>query len=198
MMTVRKSLAPVLLALVPNIAFAHPDIGHTSGLAHGFMHPLSGIDHILAMVLVGMFAWQLGGKARLLVPLAFVTVMAFGGAVGIAGIPLPMVEIGIALSIVVLGAIVATQWRAPVVVAMGIAGLFAIFHGYAHGMEMPGNGSGLGYAIGFMLATAILHVAGLGLGTAVGKMATGRGETLLRAAGGVAAVGGVGLLTGLI
>jgi urease accessory protein len=199
MITLRRTVVPVLLALVPNIAFAHPDISHASGLAHGFMHPLSGLDHILAMVLVGMFAWQLGGRALLLVPLAFVTVMAAGGALGMTGVPLPMVEVGIAMSIVVLGVIVATQWRSPVVAAMGIAGVFGIFHGYAHGMEMPADGGGLAYAVGFLSATAIIHMLGLGFGMAVGRVSTERGgSALVRTAGGFAAVAGVGVLAGLI
>ena len=135
---------------------------------HGFMHPLSGLDHQLAMILVGIFAYQLGGRALWLVPLTFVSVMAVGGFLGIAGMPVPFIEIGIALSVIVLGAIVAFGVKAPLAVAMGIVGLFAIFHGHAHGSEMPLDASGLEYGLGFMLATALLHAVGIGIGFMIG------------------------------
>ena len=102
---------------------------------HGFMHPLGGLDHQLAMILVGIFAYQLAGRALWLVPLTFVGIMAVGGFLGIAGVPVPFIEIGIALSVIVLGAIVAFGVKVPVAVAMGIVGLFAIFHGHAHGWK---------------------------------------------------------------
>jgi hydrogenase/urease accessory protein HupE len=128
-------LALLALCLVPTTAFAHVGIGSASGFIHGFMHPLSGLDHQLAMVLVGIFAYRLGGRALWLVPLTFVSVMALGGFLGVARIPVPFVEVGIALSVIVLGAIVAFGVKAPVAVAMGVVGLFAIFHGHAHGSE---------------------------------------------------------------
>ena len=128
-------LAIFALFLAPTAALAHVGVGDTSGFAHGFMHPLSGLDHQLAMILVGVFAYQLGGRALWLVPLTFVSIMALGGFLGVAGIPVPFVEIGIALSVIVLGAVVAFGVKAPLAVAMGAVGLFAIFHGHAHGSK---------------------------------------------------------------
>ena len=154
-------LAIIALFLAPTAALAHVGVGNTSGFMHGFMHPLSGLDHQLAMILVGVFAYQLGGRALWLVPLTFVSVMALSGFLGVAGIPVPFVEIGIALSVIVLGAVVAFGVKAPVALAMGAVGLFAIFHGHAHGTEMPLDASGFEYGIGFMLATAVLHAAGI-------------------------------------
>jgi urease accessory protein len=133
--------------LAPAVAFAHTGVGDTSGFVHGFGHPISGLDHILAMVMVGIFAWQLGGRALWLVPTTFVLIMAVGGALGIAGIGVPFVEIGIALSVVVLGAIVAFNVKAPVAAAMGLVGLFAIFHGHAHGAEIPEDAGGVAYLL---------------------------------------------------
>jgi len=190
--------AAVIAALVPTAAFAHTGIGETSGFIHGFGHPVSGLDHILAMVLVGIFAFQLGGRALWLVPVTFVLVMALGGALGVAGIDVPFVEVGIALSVVVLGAIVALGVKAPVAAAMGIVGLFAIFHGHAHGAEMPEDAGGLAYAAGFMIATAFLHAVGICLGFLVGKSGQIYGPVVVRSAGGAAAVAGVGLLTGML
>jgi urease accessory protein len=190
-----------LAALLPTAAMAHTGIGATGGFAHGFWHPIGGLDHVLAMVLVGVLAWQLGGRALWLVPATFVLVMAAGGALGVAGLALPMVELGIALSIVVLGAAVALApaggLRAPVAVAMGIAGLFAVFHGYAHGGEMPAGASGLAYGVGFMLATAALHLGGIGLGFLIG-VAGDRSGLAVRSAGGLAAIAGVAILTGAL
>src|SRR5215207_3034000 len=113
-------LAFLVAFLAPTAALAHTGVGDTSGFMHGFMHPLGGLDHQLAMILVGIFAYQLGGQAMWLVPLAFVTVMAFGGFLGVADMPVPFIELGIALSVVVLGAIVAFDVKFPVAVAMGI------------------------------------------------------------------------------
>src|SRR5258708_1334702 len=136
-----RTLAAVLM-LAPTTAFAHTGAGYAHGFADGFAHPLGGLDHILAMVTVGILAWQLGGRAIWLVPASFVSLMAIGGIFGIAGEPLLWVELGIAASVIVLGAIVALGVKTPLAVAMGIVGLFAIFHGYAHGTEMPLDASG--------------------------------------------------------
>jgi urease accessory protein len=152
------------LCLVPTAALAHTGVGATSGFMHGFMHPLGGLDHLLAMVLVGLFAYQLGGRAMWLVPATFIAVMALGGFLGIAGVPVPFVEIGIALSVVVLGAIVAFGIKAPVAVAMAVVGLFAAFHGHAHGTEMPLDVSGAVYGAGvYRLAGGLASVAGVAL-----------------------------------
>jgi urease accessory protein len=199
MITRRQAFAAVaaLGALAPTAAMAHTGVGDAGGFAHGFWHPITGLDHVLAMVLVGMLAWQLGGRAFWLVPATFVLVMAIGGGLGVAGIAVPMVELGIALSVVVLGAAVALGIRAPVAVAMAIAGLFAIFHGHAHGAEMPGDASGLAYGVGFMIATALLHLGGLGLGCLIGA-AGDRYGLVVRSAGGLAAIAGLAILTGVL
>lgn len=191
-------LAAPILALTAGVAQAHTGVGDTSGFAHGFMHPIGGLDHILAMVMVGVFAAQLGGRAVWLVPASFVAVMALGGALGFAGVPVPFVELGIGLSVVVLGAVVAFRLHAAVPLAMALVGFFAVFHGYAHGAEMPEDAGGLAYGAGFMLATALLHAAGVGLGLAVGSRRDVSSEVIVRSAGAVVAVAGVGLVTGLI
>jgi urease accessory protein len=183
--------------LAPSVALAHTGIGDTSGFAHGFMHPLSGLDHQLAMILVGLFAYQLGGRAVWLVPLTFVAVMVVGGVLGINGLPLPFVEIGIALSVVVLGAVVAFGVKAPVAVAAGLVGLFAVFHGHAHGTEMPLD-AGAGYGLGFALATALLHAIGIGVGLLIGMSTRTLGDSVYRAVGGMASIAGVALLFGYI
>ena len=170
-------LALLAALLAPSVALAHTGVGEAGGFSHGFMHPIGGVDHVLAMVLVGVFAWQLGGRALWLVPATFVVVMALGGAVGVGGIELPLVEIGIALSVVVLGAAVAFGVKAPVAAAMAIVGLFAVFHGHAHGAEMPETAAGAAYGLGFMLGTGLLHLVGIGLGdlrSAASATATGR------------------------
>jgi urease accessory protein len=197
MLTRRLLALPATLALLPTAAMAHTGVGAVGGFAHGFWHPITGLDHVLAMVLIGVLAWQLGGRALWLVPATFVLVMAVGGALGIAGMALPLVELGIALSVVVLGAAVALGIRAPVAVAMGVAGLFAIFHGHAHGAEMPGDAGGLAYGIGFMIATALLHLCGLGLGYLVAA-AGDRYAVVVRSAGGLAALAGIAILTGAL
>ncbi|MBX4925303.1 HupE/UreJ family protein [Rhizobium binae] len=198
----KSALKSVLVALaaaaLPAVASAHPAIGETAGFSHGFAHPMSGLDHMLAMVMVGVFAFQLGGRATWLVPTTFVLVMALGGALGVAGINVPFVETGIALSVVILGAIVALNVKAPLAVAAGLIGLFAIFHGHAHGAEMPENAAGAAYAAGFMVATALLHAAGLALGYVVGRAGERQGVLVTRTAGSIAALAGVGILSGLI
>jgi len=199
MKSIFKSGALALAAAaLPAVAYAHTGVGETAGFVHGFSHPISGLDHILAMVMVGVLALQLGGRAVWAVPTTFVLVMALGGALGIAGINVPFVEIGIALSVIVLGAIVALNIRASTAVAMGIVGLFAIFHGHAHGAEMPENAGGAAYAAGFMIATALLHMAGLGLGFLIARFGERQGAFVIRTAGSLAAVAGVGILAGLI
>jgi urease accessory protein len=183
---------------MPTVAAAHTGVGAPAGFAHGFLHPITGLDHILAMVTVGIFAWQLGWRALCLVPATFVAVMALGGTLGIAGIGVPFVELGIALSVVVLGALVAAGVKAPVAAAMALAGGFAIFHGHAHGAEMPETVAGLAYGVGFMLATALLHLAGIGIGMLIGRTGDRYGPVAVRSAGGCIALAGVGILTGLI
>ena len=190
----------ILLAIAllsPTVALAHTGHGDISGFSHGFLHPLGGLDHVLAMVAVGLFAAHLGGRALWLVPLSFVVMMAAGGALGMAGVAIPYVETGIALSVVVLGAVVALGLSVPVAAAMGLAGFFAIFHGFAHGAETPAEASGLAYAAGFVAATTLLHAAGVGAGLGLARL-QGAGVGLRRAAGATAALAGAGMLAGWI
>jgi urease accessory protein len=184
-----------LAALAPTLAFAHPGHVESVGLAHGFLHPVSGLDHVLAMVAVGVLAAQLGGRALWALPVAFVSMMAVGGAIGMAGTAMPFTEAAIALSIVALGAAIAFGMRLPLVATMAAVGLFAIFHGHAHGAEMPETASGLAYGAGFVLATALLHLTGIGLGLALGRPAF---AAVTRVAGGATAVAGLALLGGVI
>ena len=181
---IKSWLAATPAMLLPALAFAHTGVGDTSGFVHGFGHPISGLDHVLAMVMVGIFAWQLGGRALWLLPATFVAVMASAGALGIAGIGIPFVEIGIAVSVVVFGAIVAFDFKAPTVAAMGVVGLFAVFHGHAHGAEIPEGAGGIAYVGGFMIATALLHLAGISAGFLIGKAGEHYGSVVVRLAGG--------------
>lgn len=187
-----------LALLIPAVAFAHTGQGATAGFAHGFAHPIFGVDHVLAMVAVGLFAGQLGGRALWMVPAAFVGVMAVGGALGVAKMAVPGVEIGIALSVVVLGAAVAFRLKAPVALAMALVGAFAVFHGHAHGTEMPETAAGVAYGIGFMLATSLLHGAGIGLGYVAAKLADAKGALVVRGLGGAMSVFGLVILAGAI
>jgi len=193
----RAGLAGVF-SLAPALAFAHTGHGDAAGFSHGFMHPIGGLDHVLAMVAVGIFAANLGGRALWAVPATFVALMAFGGFLGMTGLELPFVELGIALSIVVLGGAVALGWKNwPLGAAMALVGFFAVFHGHAHGAEMPADASGFEYAAGFMLATAALHIAGIGVGLGIGKVGAGA-PRLTQALGALVAVAGVGILSGVI
>ena len=183
---------------ISTAALAHTGVGATAGFAAGFSHPIGGLDHILAMVGVGLFAWMLKGRALWLVPAAFVAMMAVGGVLGIFQVPVPMVELGIALSIVVIGGLVALGKSIPVAAAMAIVGVFAIFHGHAHGTEMPETMSGLSYGIGFMAATALLHAFGIGAGFAIGKIGETRGFQMARVGGAAMAAVGVAIVAGVI
>lgn len=191
-----RALLALLLIAVPTAAFAHTGHGDTSGFLHGFMHPVGGIDHILAMVAVGVFAYVLGGKALWLVPLSFVAMMAVGFLLGLGQIDVPFVELGIALSSVVIGGAAALGRPMPVVAASALVGVFAIFHGHAHGAEMPVDASGFEYAAGFIVATALLHAAGIGAAMGVTRLVSKYGKTVAQVAGGVFALGGIGVLAG--
>ena len=184
------------LLVLPSAAFAHP--GHdVAGAVHGFVHPFTGLDHLLAMLLVGLFAYQLGGRALWVLPLSFLAAMAMGGVLGFAAPGAPFVEIGIALSVILLGVIVALNLKAPVLVAGAMVGIFAIFHGFAHGAEMPGSAHGVSYGTGFMAGTGLLIALGIAAGFGLNKVALKAGGSLVRPAGTLAAVVGVGLLTGV-
>jgi urease accessory protein len=173
----------VLLLLSPGVAQAHTGFGVAFGLSHGFAHPFSGVDHLLAMIGVGVLAARVGGRALWLVPASFLVVMACGGAIGASGVQLPFVEMTIALSLVVLGVAIFTRVAMPTGVAMGLVGLIAVLHGHAHGAEMPASASGLAYAAGFLLATASLHVAGVALGLGFGRVQRVPRETFIRTGG---------------
>jgi urease accessory protein len=179
----------VLLALVwPTQALAHTQGGEATGLLSGLRHPVSGLDHILAMVAVGLWGAQLGRPAVWLLPVTFPMVMAFGGMLGLMGLALPGIEIGIAVSAIILGVMVGWEARPPLWVAAVVVGFFAVFHGHAHGAELPAGADALLYSIGFVVATGCLHAAGIGIGLIyrwpVGKVA-------LRAAGVAVALAGV-------
>lgn len=195
MRRLRPLLALGLIAL-PSAAFAHTGVGDAHGFVHGFMHPVGGIDHVLAMVAVGVFAFVLGGRALWLVPLSFVAMMAVGFLLGVGQIDVPFVELGIALSSVVIGGAAALGKPMPVGAAMALVGVFAIFHGHAHGAEMPADASGFTYALGFMAATALLHIAGVAAAMGVAAVTGKYGRTLAQLAGGAFALGGVGVLAG--
>jgi urease accessory protein len=190
----RIAAAAAVLIAMTGAAAAHPGHADAGGFAHGFLHPLGGLDHVLAMVAVGLYAALLGGRALWLVPATFVTVMALGGAAGVAGYALPYVEIGIALSVVVLGVAVALRVNLPTLAAMTLAGVFAVFHGHAHGAEMPLDLSGYEYAAGFLAATALLHGVGIAVGLGMGKLSELGGRRVRQAAGGAVALAGVVLL----
>jgi urease accessory protein len=191
----RILLALAMLAVTPTLAFAHAG-DHSTGFAYGLAHPIGGLDHILAMVAVGIFAFVLGGKSLWAVPASFVSMMVFGFALGVAQIDLPFVEFGIAASVIVIGAAAAFGKPMPVALASALVGLFAIFHGYAHGAEMPANGSGFEYAAGFVVATALLHTSGIAASFGLAKMIGKDGKMAARVAGAAFAAGGMGILAG--
>ena len=161
-------------ALLPSFAFAHTVVGEASGFMHGLTHPVSGLDHICAMLAVGLWASQMGGRSVWVVPLTFVSVMVLGGALSISGIGLPFVEQGIVLSVLLLGVLIAASVRLPLWLSSSIVGLFALSHGHAHGSEMPALASGIEYALGFMLATASLRIIGIAFGLGMQRMARER------------------------
>lgn len=187
-----RALALILLLFAPSMTFAHSGAGaHEHGFVSGFLHPLGGLDHVLAMVAVGLLAAHLGGRALFLVPAAFMAAMAFGGWLGVAGVKLPFVETGIALSVIVLGALVAARANLALVIAMTVSAVFAVFHGYAHGAELPGGASALVYGAGFVAATAALHLIGIALGMSLGAIASAH---LVRISGSAIALAGVAIL----
>ena len=157
----------LLVFLLPMTASAHSETGNVGGLVSGFTHPLTGLDHIVAMVAVGLWGAFLGGRAMWLLPVIFPVVMAFGGALGVLGVPLPSVETGIALSGVILGLMVSFAAKPPLWVAGVIVGFFAVFHGHAHGTELPSAANPITFAIGFVTSTGLLHLGGIALGLLV-------------------------------
>ncbi len=184
-----RTLTPILLCLYAGAASAHTGHHAATGFTSGLTHPLSGLDHLLAMIAIGLWAAQQGGRTLWAVPSAFVGTMILGGALALTGLALPHVETGIAASVLVLGLLVATRQRWHVGGGMAIAALFALFHGYAHGLEMPQAASPALYAVGFVLATATLHAVGIAAGR-IGRVA-------IQAAGVAIAASGVAMLFGI-
>ena len=184
-----------LLTLLAGTVSAHEGGGVTGGFVSGFMHPILGWDHVVAMVAVGLWGAFLGSPAIWILPVVFPLVMAFGGALGVLGVPIPAVETGIAASAVVLGAMVAFAVRPPIWVAAVIVGVFAIFHGHAHGTELPDAANPFAYSVGFVLATGLLHIGGIAFGLLVRWPV---GKIAVQAGGGAIALAGVGFLTGIV
>lgn len=190
-----RNLFVVLLAIASVPALAHTESGQASGFISGLLHPVSGLDHVLAMVAVGLWGAQLGNPALWMLPVAFPLVMAFGGFLGLIGVPLPGIEIGIALSGVMLGLAVATKLQPPLWVATLLVAVFAIFHGHAHGTELPEGANGLTYSIGFVMATGLLHASGITIGL---LQRWPQGKLAVRWLGGLVSVGGTYFLFGAL
>jgi urease accessory protein len=175
-------------------ATAHTGGGYGGGLIAGLAHPILGWDHVAAMVAVGLWGAFLGAPSIWILPVVFPLVMALGAVVGILGIPVPAVETGIALSAVVLGLMIVFAARPPIWVAAVIVGAFAIFHGYAHGTELPATANAFAYAVGFVIATGFLHMLGIAFGL-LAKWPAGR--VAVRGAGGLISLAGIAFLTGI-
>lgn len=176
-----------LAALLPGEASAHIVRGEAVGFASGFMHPISGLDHVIAMVAVGLWGAQLGRPAIWLLPVTFPLVMAVGGFLGLIGLPLPGAELAIALSGLTLGAAVLSEARPSLAIAGVVVGLFGLFHGYAHGAELSPGQNALLYSLGFVLATGLLHATGIAIGLV---HRWGWGRYALRGAGAAVMAGG--------
>jgi urease accessory protein len=187
-----RAASLLLSSLVwPAVAFAHTRGGEVFGFVSGFEHPISGLDHVVAMIAVGLWGAQLGAPAMWLLPVTFPMVMAFGGMLGLMGVALPGIEVGIAVSAIALGFAVFREARPSLWIAALVVGVFAIFHGNAHGTELPPGANGILYSIGFVIATGLLHATGIGMGLAHRWPA---GRTALRAAGAAVALAGVAFL----
>lgn len=182
----------IALAASPALAQAHPGEHHLTGLVSGVAHPLLGLDHLLAMIAVGLWATQLGGRALWAVPASFLAVMASAASLAMSGIALPGVEQGIVASLLMLGVLIAAAVRIPTTVSVALVSLFAFFHGQAHGVELPASAGAVSYGVGFALSTAALHLAGLGCGLAL------RSAMALRFAGAAVAVTATLMLLNLL
>lgn len=191
-----QQLTMLLILITPAIAAAHVT-GESvrDGFLTGFTHPLRGPDHVLAMLAVGMWGAQLGAPAIWVLPVAFPMVMALGGVLGILGLPLPAVEVGVALSVVMLGGVIATDRRPSLPVAAILVGFFAVFHGYAHGAELPSHTGAVAYCAGFVIATGLIHLTGIGIGCVIYAP---RGVEILRAGGGAITLAGIYLVWQLL
>ena len=185
------ALVPVL-TMITAPALAHTGMGSVDGFVHGLLHPLAGLDHLLAMIAVGLWAGLVGGRARIAYPVAFVSAMALAGLWAMSGGQLPGAEVGIASSLLLLGLAIAFNLSPPLAAGTLVCAVFAIFHGFAHGAELPENASGAGYAIGFVIATAALH----GVGLLLASQLAARMPQLARIAGGGLILAGVAILSG--
>jgi urease accessory protein len=181
------------LSLFPCSVLAHTGGGAFPGFGSGFAHPISGSDHLLAMIAVGLWAAQRGGKALWIVPGVFVALMIFGGVLAISKIPVPYVEEGILLSVLILGIVIAVGLRLPLGIQAFIVGVFAVFHGHAHGTEIPFAAEAVTYSLGFASGTALLHAAGAACGWMLHKLNIGKA---IRLVGGVIVLGGMYLVVG--
>ncbi len=189
-------LACLPLLLATPLAHAHADAANLAGgFASGFVHPIVGWDHVVAMVAVGLWGAFMGERAVWTLPVVFPAVMALGGVLGLLGVPVPLIEPGIAASALVIGAMIALGTKPPLWLAAVVVGAFAIFHGYAHGTELPEAANPVMYTVGFMVATGLLHLGGIVLGMAVRWPA---GVAAVRGTGAVIALAGLGFLTGLL
>jgi urease accessory protein len=177
-------------------AMAHTGIGDTHGFVHGFMHPVSGVDHIMAMFAVGLLAANWGGRAIYFLPLSFLAMMTVGGILGLNAVEIPMVELGISASLVVFGLALVLNISLPLIAGMGIIGFFALFHGHAHGSEMPADISGLDYAGGFLIATSVLHAVGVGLGLLLPRLPISNAVRISQACGVLMVLTGGALIAG--
>jgi urease accessory protein len=178
----------ILFCFFPSISSAHLFQGEAGGFLTGFEHPLSGLDHFLAMFSVGLWGAQIGGRSVWTLPVTFPLIMVVGGIMGIVGIALPAVEIGIALSIIVLGLAIVFSWKPSEWIVLGLICVFAICHGHAHGTELPNAASPADYAMGFVIATGLIHIIGIGVGLFSQKILLGK---LTRALGALVVLGGV-------
>lgn len=193
----RSAILALALSLIPSAAYAHDGSPVPfGGFLSGLVHPVLGYDHLLAMLSVGILSAQIGGRAIWTVPATFVCVMAIGGGLGLIDIGLTSTELGIAASLVLLGLIIVAERKLPVLLAMAGVGFFAIFHGYAHGTEMPTTAEPFLYAFGFLTGTALIHVAGVVMGDIAKHYE--RGKLILRAGGGLISLIGVLFIAGVL
>jgi urease accessory protein len=190
-MIVYRTVLAAVAAAVSTPALAHGEAHAFSGLAAGFLHPLGGFDHMLAMLAVGLFASVLGGRALMAVPASFLLMMLAGGVLGLTGVALPSAEVGIAASVVALGAIVASGRSWAVSTGTVLVGFFALFHGYAHGAEMPADAGAIPYGVGFLLASTTLHLVGIGIGNL-----TAHNRKVVRSTGMAIALAGLEMVLG--
>lgn len=188
MPVLRRSLPLLVVLLWAQTAHAHVQLGESASFLIGLHHPISGLDHVVAMIAVGLWGAQLGAPAVWFLPVAFPMVMAIGGMLGLLGVGLPGTEIGIAASAILLGSAVMSELRPPLAVAAATVGFFAVFHGYAHGAELPSGQNGLLYSMGFVIATGCLHAVGITIGVIHRWL---WGQKLLRVAGASVALAGV-------